>query len=259
MCEPTTWATIISAVTAAGGTAYSAVQTRRAQNAQDQAAAAETARQRRIQQTQSRLIADQESNKEKGRKAFQELQPQLGVDATKAAEATAGADRGAAYQQAVQPVSGADPTAGASADTAVVDTVADTPVAVRGAYDAASAKGKDFSNQQAGARAFLDALADAQRQAGVTVARGAEEIGMYGDFVSGTNRPLNAWESVKNNQAAFQTAATNAAQIGADGQAIGSAIGQLGQLGYAYATRPQQGYYGTPVTGTRFASQRPIT
>jgi hypothetical protein len=255
MCEATTISAIIAAASAVGGTAYSSYQQGKAQDAQNDAAAAETARQRRIQATQSRLIGQQETQKEKGRKAFQELQPKLGIEETQRMEAAATGERNTAYQQAIAPAIGADPTQAASADTAVVDSVADTPLAVRAGNAAASAKGKAFSGQQASARAFLDALADAQRQAGITVGRGAEEIGMRGDFVSGLNHPLNAWEGVKNNQAAFQAAATGAAQQGADGIATGQAISQLGQLGYAYATRPQQGYYGTP----RAASARPIS
>lgn len=254
MCEATTITAVVSALAAAGGTAASYVGAKRAQNAQDEAAMRETMRQRRIQQTQSSLIAQQEAEKEKGRKAYAELQPQVNRENTDAMESAATEQRNAAYQQAIQQT-GADPSQG-GAQAAVVDTQSEQPIAVRRGYEKASAEGKQFSQQQAGARAFLDALNDAQQQAGIKLARGAEKIGMHGDFVQGLTRPLNAWEQAKNGQAVFQAQSAAAAQQGADAVAQGQLLSSLGQLGYAYGTRP------TTPQGTatvRTISQRPIT
>jgi hypothetical protein len=193
-------------------------------------------RQKRIQQTQSNLIARQEQEKEKGRKAFAELQPKLDAQSTEQVQQQAADTRNQQYQQAVGPLR-ADPTQTATETAVVNDTPAETPLAVRRAFDAEAAKSQQFTSQQATARAFLDALADAQRQAGTTIARGAEQIGMHGDFVSGTNRPLQAWETAKNGQAVFNAQLGAAAQQGADAVALADTLGAVSQLGYAYGTR----------------------
>lgn len=253
MCEATTITAVVSALAAAGGTAASYVGSRNAQAAQDQAAALENARQRRIQQTQSNLIARQEQEKEKGRKAFAELQPKMDLESTDQVQTQATDTRNQQYQQAVGPLT-ADPLQGAT-ETAVVDSPAEKPLAVQAAYDAEAGKAKQFSGQQAQARAFLDALADAQRQAGITMSRGAEQIGMYGDFVSGINRPLQAWEVAKNGQAVFNAQSNAAAQQGADAIALGDAISSIGQLGYAYGTRSKSQ---PNVTSNQKISYRPF-
>ena len=236
MCDASTALTAVGLGLSAASTAYGYTSSQKARQSQDDAALREMQRQKRIQATQSSLINQQEQAKEKGRRAFVDLQPKLDLESTQATQAQATDARNQQYQQATAGPLTADPLQGAT-QTAVVDSPAERPLAVRAAYDAEAGKSQQFSSQQAQARAFLDALADAQRQAGTTINRGAEQIGMYGDFVSGSNRPLQAWEAAKNGQAVFNAASNAAYQQGVEGQELAGAINSIGQLGYAYGTR----------------------
>lgn len=258
MCDPYSIGAVAAAVISAGVSYAGQQKQAKAANAM---ADLENQRQQRYQQNQARLIAQQEKEKEKGRQAYDELQPQLGREETDADQAAAALARDEAYQQALSPVfqQGADPTQQTAAE---VKTVSDAPIAVQNAMDKEQARAFNFSTGQAKARSFLDAMGDTQRMAHTKLARGSQEIAKYGDFVSGLNKPLTGYGGLKDSSTTLYNQGLSAAQgEGAGLQALGSLIGSINQLGYGYATTRQpanvstiSGIQGTPGT----TSARPI-
>lgn len=234
MCTPLA-ALAITAI--AGGASY--IGSRQQSQAMNEAAGAENLRQQQMQARQAQLIANQESDKERGRKAFQELQPQFTKEAVGEDEAAARAAREASYDQAVrgpmQPVQqGADATQAASADVTITPT---TNLAVRNAMTGEKEKALAFSGDRAKAQAFLDALGDAQLAGQQRLRRGAEQIGMYGDFVSGANRPMNALEQLKAQSGnLYQSHLNKAMGKGAAWRGAGQLLGTMGQMAYGKAT-----------------------
>lgn len=234
MCTPIA-ALAITAL--AGGASY--IGARQQSQAMNEAAGAENLRQQQMQARQAQLIANQEADKERGRKAFQDLQPQFTKEAIGQDEANAQANRESLYNQAIsgpmQPVQqGADPTQSASADVTITPTA---PLAVRNAMTGERDKALAFATKKAGAQAFLDALGDAQLAGQQRLRRGAEQIGMYGDFVSGANRPLTALEQLKAQSGDLYRSDLNRAMgKGAAWRGAGQLMGTLGQMAYGKAT-----------------------
>lgn len=246
MCEPISLGTIASLALTAGGTALSMRASNQQQSAAANARLKEVGRQGSIMQDQMKLQEQQRADALQSRKAFQDntlsayTPDQLAADSA-AAQNPLAAALSAAGERAASPISADATRTTGSVQVQNAGQGQDSQRAGSSAYDAQLAAqlahAGGMNQQQSGAQAAMQALAQARIAGNQRLQDSADAIQLAGARNQALNRPLSANNLLSNASSQYYASEQEkVANKGAGTMLAGAGLGMLGQMGYQAAS-----------------------